>query len=372
LWDRNEPIQRAVGPVFVAIRISAYPRFVTTLAERDASALLAFVSELRDLDDPFPFPPRLLQRLGDLIAADEVGYSEFDLLRRDGILGVCYNADGEEGFARRQGETSSKTKDENWWRLRQTHPVLSYRSRTGDWTSARKVSDFVTLREFRRTPIYDAFYRRTLDRWWVDYWLDVGLAPEAARTRDFIFTRHDRPDFDERDRLVATLLQPHLAKRAEEAEAALRTTEALSAIEDGAIEEARRVVLCSASGVIEFGSASSRTLLKRYLALDNGRVPKSVLARRELTLRSGNRSLSVRTARAENFHLLMLDECDLRIQRLTARERQVLEQAGLGKANDAIALELGIARATVAKHLEHVYRKLGVQNRVSAAALLHS
>jgi DNA-binding CsgD family transcriptional regulator len=35
-----------------------------------------------------------------------------------------------------------------------------------------------------------------------------------------------------------------------------------------------------------------------------------------------------------------------------------------------IALELGIALATVAKHLEHVYRKLGVPNRTAAAALL--
>ena len=68
----------------------------------------------------------------------------------------------------------------------------------------------------------------------------------------------------------------------------------------------------------------------------------------------------------------MFEERDERIERLTKRERQVLEQVALGKANDAIALELGIARATVAKHLEHAYRKLGVQNRMSAAALLNS
>jgi DNA-binding CsgD family transcriptional regulator len=223
----------------------------------------------------------------------------------------------------------------------------------------------VTLREFRRTPIYDALYRGD-----VDHWLDVGLEPEPARTRVFIFTRFDRSDFDERDRLVASLLQPHLAKRAEEAETALRATEALAAIEEGTIEEARRVVLCSATGVIEFGSASSRALLRRYLGLENGRVPTSVLSRRELEVRQADRSLVVRVARTDNLHLLMLEERDTRMDTLTARERQVLEQVVVGKGNEAVAVELRIAPATVAKHLEHAYRKLGVRNRTAAAALL--
>jgi DNA-binding CsgD family transcriptional regulator len=68
----------------------------------------------------------------------------------------------------------------------------------------------------------------------------------------------------------------------------------------------------------------------------------------------------------------MLEERDKRVEQLSAREREVLEHVLLGKANDAIALALGIARATVAKHLEHAYRKLGVQNRTAAAALLDS
>jgi DNA-binding NarL/FixJ family response regulator len=105
--------------------------------------------------------------------------------------------------------------------------------------------------------------------------------------------------------------------------------------------------------------------------LDNGRVPASVLARRQITIRVGDRSLHIRIAPTQNLRLLMLEERNVRIEKLTERERQVLEQAALGKANNAIALELGIARATVAKHLEHAYRKLGVQNRMSAASLLN-
>jgi DNA-binding NarL/FixJ family response regulator len=66
----------------------------------------------------------------------------------------------------------------------------------------------------------------------------------------------------------------------------------------------------------------------------------------------------------------MIDERDTRIDQLTTRERQILEHVAGGKENDAIALELGIAPATVAKHLEHIYRKLAVPNRTAAAALL--
>ena len=339
---------------------------MTTLSERDASALLAFVSELRDLDEPLPFSPHLLTGLCTLIPADLVSYGESDPVARASILHAWHDEDEGDGIV--WGEDADLAcSHELWWSLRPTHPTWSYRIATGDWMTPRKVSDFATLREFRRTPIYDAFYRG-----FSDHMLDVGLAAEPGRTRLFVFSRVDAHDFDERDRLVAALLQPHLAERAEKAEAALRAAEAMAVIEQGTCDEARRVVLCSAGGVIEFGSASSRAVLARCLGLDHGRVPVSVLARRQVTVRDGDQSLHIRIARVHDLRLLMFEERDERIERLTKRERQVLEQVALGKANDAIALELGIARATVAKHLEHAYRKLGVQNRMSAAALLNS
>jgi DNA-binding NarL/FixJ family response regulator len=337
---------------------------VRRLSERDASAALAFVSELKELDDPLPFPPRLLAELQKLIPSDRVGYSELDPVERGSILQVWYEAGGEDGVIWGNPESSAGWR-ELWWRLRDTHPLCGYRTASGDWTVARKVSDFANLREFRRTPIYDAFYRGR-----IDHWLDVGLAAAPAKTRVFIFERHRRSDFDERDRLVADLLQPHLAARAEAAEAASRGTAALAAVEDGASDEARRVVLCSGNGVIEFASPSSRALLERYLGIQAGRVPAAALGRRELLLAQGDRRLHVRIARTGSLYTLMLDERNIRIERLTARERQILERVAVGKENDEIALELGIASATVAKHLEHAYRKLAVPNRTAAAALI--
>src|SRR5262245_10150363 len=299
LFSIVEPIQGANSPVLAAIRTSTYPRVVPTLSEHDDSALLGFVSELRDLDDPLPFPPRLVAGLRTVIAADFVSYSELNPVERASGLQVWHWGDGED----RVFWGSDDPGDELFWSLRHTHPLCSFRQANDDWTSALKVSDFLTLREFRRTPIYDAFYRGD-----VDHWLDVGLEAEPAKTRVFIFTRFDADDFDERDRLVASLLQPHLARRAEDAEAALLAAEALGSIEDGTLEEARRVVLCAGSGVIEFASASSRAWLRDYLGLENGRVPATVLARGKLTVRRGERQLQIRIAQTGDMYLLVLEE----------------------------------------------------------------
>lgn len=54
---------------------------------------------------------------------------------------------------------------------------------------------------------------------------------------------------------------------------------------------------------------------------------------------------------------------------LTAREAEVLLWVGNGKANREIAVILAMSPRTVNKHLEQIFRKLGVENRTSAAAL---
>jgi DNA-binding NarL/FixJ family response regulator len=52
---------------------------------------------------------------------------------------------------------------------------------------------------------------------------------------------------------------------------------------------------------------------------------------------------------------------------LTEREREVLALVGLGLANKQIARRLGIQEGTVKAHLTHVFQRIGVQDRTSAA-----
>jgi len=56
---------------------------------------------------------------------------------------------------------------------------------------------------------------------------------------------------------------------------------------------------------------------------------------------------------------------------LTIREREVLRLVGQGKTNAEIAADLWVSPATVKKHLENVYLKLGVAKRAAAATRLH-
>jgi DNA-binding CsgD family transcriptional regulator len=51
---------------------------------------------------------------------------------------------------------------------------------------------------------------------------------------------------------------------------------------------------------------------------------------------------------------------------LTMTERRVLQLLATGRSNSDIAADLYVSVATVRKHLEHAYRKLGVHNRMAA------
>ena len=59
------------------------------------------------------------------------------------------------------------------------------------------------------------------------------------------------------------------------------------------------------------------------------------------------------------------------IQRgITETEREVLKYLVIGKRNSEIAESLCISTSTVKKHLESIYYKLGVHNRVQAIYLV--
>lgn len=57
--------------------------------------------------------------------------------------------------------------------------------------------------------------------------------------------------------------------------------------------------------------------------------------------------------------------------RLSRREREVLELLARGATNAQIARELFITEATTKAHVTHILRKLGARNRVEAASLFH-
>ena len=74
--------------------------------------------------------------------------------------------------------------------------------------------------------------------------------------------------------------------------------------------------------------------------------------RRKGERRTGDRRQQVETAAARDP-----------APSFTGREREIVDLLMQGMSNRQIATSLGIAEATVKKHLHHVYRKLGVRSR---------
>jgi DNA-binding CsgD family transcriptional regulator len=58
------------------------------------------------------------------------------------------------------------------------------------------------------------------------------------------------------------------------------------------------------------------------------------------------------------------------LERLTSREREVMDGVAEGLSNREIARALVVEPSTVRKHLEHIYAKLGVGSRTAALAKL--
>ena len=56
---------------------------------------------------------------------------------------------------------------------------------------------------------------------------------------------------------------------------------------------------------------------------------------------------------------------------LTTREREVFTLVGRGLSNEEIAADLYLSIATVKTHLNSLFRKLGVRDRVHAVVLAH-
>jgi DNA-binding NarL/FixJ family response regulator len=65
-------------------------------------------------------------------------------------------------------------------------------------------------------------------------------------------------------------------------------------------------------------------------------------------------------------------KASLRRQKLTDRERQVLELVGKGLCNKSIAKGLGIAEVTAKIHLQHMMGKLGAHSRTQAVVIGNS
>jgi DNA-binding CsgD family transcriptional regulator len=150
----------------------------------------------------------------------------------------------------------------------------------------------------------------------------------------------------------------------------------------------RGIIVVGNSGRIRCAGTQAEEWLRKYfLHRDSETLPLTIkrwlsaegIRGRSLHMRRNGDQLDIRLVKAEQKgpHCLLLEESRRADHspahdgtRLTHRELEVLSWVAQGKENWAIGKILNLSPATVRKHLQHVYSKLGVENRTAAARCL--
>jgi DNA-binding CsgD family transcriptional regulator len=267
------------------------------------------------------------------------------------------------------------------------HPFArSYRG--GGDGSARQITDVVPAAQWQRTAVYNESFRPAGFDSEMVVWLP------ATRPQEITVAVHRRRSgFTERDRLILDLLRPHFAQARHTAMLLTQMRRAVDAVPHGlvlldnenrptVINQPARACLDRYFGPRRWSGRRLPEVIRRWLEHQRmvGEGPVDVPAVVDpLRVEADGRSLSIRWCPGETQALLFeehrtrpLDGGDLMALGLTRREAEVLAWVGQGKTNEEIGRILGISVRTVAKHLERMYPRLGVENRTAAAALVYS
>ena len=348
------------------------------LSERDYTALLEVVREVGEVTDPIEFGPVVVEQIGRAVASDVTTLNEVD--PESGLIQFVLRP---EAFAIPAGCTQALAE------LMGEHPMIEHTSRTGDG-SARKISDFFTAAAWHASALYQRVYAPM----GIEHQMSIALATPRPAVVGLALNRFTR-DFSERDRDVLNRIRPHLAQSwrqvrdharlvtmvetatgalAAEGAAVLLLTDPVHEVTPGALTELYRF----------FGRPPPTSALPvrvdNWLTRERATQQRSSLGEfaRPLAASRAGRRLVLRYLPATGDHsdavLLHVSAYrdagrPLAALGLTERETEVLTRLTTGATNAQIAAALHLAPSTVKRHLDHVYRKLGVSGRVQATAI---
>jgi DNA-binding CsgD family transcriptional regulator len=332
---------------------------VRVLRSADLRSLANLIDSLM-LVEPEEVPSRLVHAALDLVPGVMASYNEF-------------SDSGTFVAAVHPGEVPPRAEVEAFALFFRQHPVIAALGDAAPHPAAT-ISDYSTPRRLRRLDLYQEVYRPmgildqlTLSAATTDGPI-VGLAISGSRW-----------GFTDRDRLLIDLLAPYLGTRHARLEQLQRLRELHRALVEPEHSDSRAVIVLTHRKRIAWLTRPARRLLRDWFGYSGGSVLPLDLRQvggprtpsNSTVFLRGNRTLVVSAADAGGDSLLELNQTvdpggAGAAAILTTRERQILAAAADGLSETAIAARCGIAPATVNKHLEHCYRKLGASNRASA------
>lgn len=323
---------------------------MTALSRTDAVQLLSFLGDAHTVQGPEPFTTELLDRLAEVMRCEFATYQRLDVSRR--VVSeeiICSNE------ARNPAAPEPGSHD-----LRESRVVLSLSS--GEVTKWSDEFDRSTRRRFEPFPSARLF--EVVDC--------VAICIGSGLDRSLLIFHSRERDFTEADRRRLHALDPHAHALIRWARARKRLAGLTSAIDAQDEFEARGFLLFDGRLEIEQGSPAALRILRTWFGETDGRLPGPIgewlLSRsacEPFRIAGDGKRLVVE---APTDGALVVTEEELLPASLTAREIEVLSCIAAGRTTGEIARLLWVTPATVSKHLEHIYRKLGVSSRTAALA----
>jgi DNA-binding CsgD family transcriptional regulator/GAF domain-containing protein len=316
------------------------------LRSADLRGALELADELSRVGDSDALSEVLLGRVRALIPCDLISYNEIDIEAQRAWAVV----DPADSWIPGSGEVLAAYAHHN--------PLIVAASEARGM-AAMKISDFISRRQLHGRDIYDQLYK-LID---VEYQLAIALPAREHLVIGVALSRRVR-DFSERDRELLDLIRPSIVTAHANALARTHLRAALSASDRG-------VALFDAAGQIDFLSPLAERWLEDAPDL-SGRLERWVAARgagESLRIPAGATVLSATFIAGGGERadaVVLVAERGLDGPGLTRRERAVLSCVAHAMTNNQVARELGVSPRTVAKHLQHIFEKLGVGTRLAA------
>jgi DNA-binding CsgD family transcriptional regulator/PAS domain-containing protein len=352
---------------------------VERLRSKDTRQVLKFLRDLYVLRDKNAFTSHLVSSLPRLIHADVYTYNEMDQVR-----GQASYKHWPKDF------TPIKDAQEILGRFAPQIPMHAQWGR-GDG-QALKISDFLSSCASKKTEIYNEFYYPMR----IPFLMGIAL-PVNRRCLVTIGHHRGRKDFTERERTALNMIQPHVLQAYANAEAATHMQAELARLNHAVEQIPQGLVSVDVDGVIQWATARARKLLGDYFGaqrrghrqlpdllvrwmqcrqaqLDHADEQPDRIA--PMIIDHGSRQLRVRMVPEGRHCLLFLEENSAEVSTeqlahlgLSRRETEILGWIVHGKSNPEIATILSISVRTIHKHVEHIYLKLGVENRHAVISL---
>lgn len=342
----------------------------------DLERVLLSVNQLAADSSPESLPERTFSAVKNLVAADVISFEGF---------GTDNYYEGPLWYAPVENVTDEMLAAIGEYVF--DHPCFN-----GDTVQQLKesvrISDYVTLPEFKRTTIYNEFFRLL----GTDRQLVSGLHISQKLTITCSMCRLQK-DYTDRDCRVFDLLTPHLTAAFRQASFIHRLNFEAKEMRT-AIEFARLAVVTIDHRMrMQMETPTAAKLLAQYFSGDSSGLPEELIryVKHHLAIFTGDEfylppapfekmtsagkliARLIFNSEARTTMLLLKEVSnssskDYQSLGLTNRESEVLLRISHGKTDGEIAELLKISVRTVHKHVENIFIKLGVETRTAAAS----